>query len=163
MPRNNRSGNLHAASSNGSAIIIGMNETSAVSFSVCPIIGTDSLGGCAVVAVGGLTIGIMSHADARAASVEEQMRQLVAQYTHYSAYFTAGAVAWILVARLNGEILEDNLEMMTQTVRSLGIEPRVVAYDAADRSNTRGQGSAYMEGDQHGGNWPRFYFEDREV
>ena len=146
--------------------LVPMNETRANLFSEFTTVGTVGLGGCFLIAIASPKMCIMSHAGPLAAMTAATLVQLVEAHRLHAHLLDAGStVAWVLVGKLKSVLLLHLVDSIRDTVRGFGLEPQVAVYDASDRGNRRGQGSAYVELELNvdGASVPRFFFEDRKL
>lgn len=164
MPSHGNPGRLDRYHQEKRAYLVQMNETAQVDFTDTEVIGTQSLGGCFVVAIGGCQIGILAHIDPKWDMVVEKMRQVEHLYHLYrDCMVNPPAKAWIAVGKTQYGVLEDRMDYILTSLKNLGVDPKVNIYNAEDRTNRPGQGSAYMKGHDRARTVPNFFFEDKEV
>lgn len=165
-------GKLVELDRNGSVKIVLMNQTTVIPWNEKRYLGTESLGGCSVVAIGSPYAGIMSHTQASEIFLEEGMREIEAIFTAWNQgelqWFPLGATkCWVVfpyhLRKNKREHDASKLASIKDRLLNLGLNPVIVYYDARDKRKFPGQGSCYLKGDPSGEKLAKFYYEDKEV
>lgn len=141
------------------AIEVPMNGFRGVIFSETSCIGTDSLGGCAVVLILSRTAALMGHIpphpdannrdDLHAA--DENVRQFMDNFTKYYrqnlTFFRPDPNAWVICALIGGNVaLPGQQEIMKNKLLEVQLIPRMdQAYNVETRRAHRDSGSVFVD------------------
>lgn len=140
MSEDHEKENHHLCFDDSRAIMIEMNETRAV---IKTVLGTEGLGGCSAIAVGGNQIGILSYFNPTSRALETRWKHFVNLYKGAvtERKFPGVPLSWVAVSYIGGYHDDGRLETIETPLVSLGLNLVVVCYDGADRRESHSQGS----------------------
>ncbi|KAJ5641191.1 hypothetical protein N7490_005191 [Penicillium lividum] len=154
-----------------SVIIVPMGGVQFVSFQQMPAIGTEALGACHVVVIASIYGAILAHIPpipeypsplSGEGNVRFMMSQVASLYQHYRSFFQSADTVVVCGWHEGILALPDQRDIMTSSLRQLGLNPVVRTYHVPGNRLLPGQGTMIVIG---GANYarPQIYLEDRLV
>ena len=167
------SGILAQWQARGAVLVVPMGGVQFLSFQQQSAIGTRDLGSCSVVLIASAHGAILAHIPPRPLqpsqdpfagdnNARNMMNQVTTLYQQNRGYF-ASADSVVVCAWYNGAVaLSDQMEIMSSSLRQLGLNPTIRTYHVPGNRNLPGQGTviAIKSANQQR---PQIYVEDRLI
>lgn len=157
----------------GSVTVVPMGDVQFVSFQQIPAIGTSDLGSCSVVVIASAYGAILAHIPplplqqspdpfAGDNNVRYMMDRVAGLYQHYRNYFPSADTS-VICAWFRGAVaLPHQMEIMSSSLRQMGLNPRITTYHVPGNRSLPGQGTVIVISGANQGR-PQIYVEDSPI